>query len=150
MNNLVILGGESKTLDFSEKIAEKIGFKNLYTKKRNEEDLINSTGVPTLSLMKKAGEIIFDKQGIYPDLVIFLNLHAFRRKSQEIDQAISLIKLTSSDSVVSVNKERKPVFKYGDYGLKIINEGRLSDVSLQREMLFSFEGSIYYLGDFIE
>ena len=87
--------------------------------------------------MKKAGNIFFTRKGIYPDIVVFLNLHAFERKSEDIDQSISLLKLTSSDSVVSVLKERKPIFKYGNFGLKIINEGRLSDISLQRETIFS-------------
>ena len=142
LSNLVISGGNQKTLDFAKNVAKKLDYKDLIVDKRSKIELTNAEGVPTLDLMKKAGEIFKNKNDIYPDIVIFLNLHAYQRKSEDIKQSISLLKLTSADSVVSVNKERKPIFKYGNYGLDILNEGRLSDISLQREILFSYEGSI--------
>ncbi len=142
LTNLVISGGNQKTLDFAKNVAKNLNYRNLILDKRSKDELINSEGVPTLDLMKKAGELFKNKNAKYPDIIIFLNLHAFHRKSEDIKQSISLLKLTNSDSVVSVNKERKPIFKYGTYGLDILNEGRLSDISLQREILFSYEGSI--------
>ena len=141
-SNLIISGGDQDTLDYAKLISKKIGYKDLILNKRDKKDLINSEGVPTLELMKKAGKLYKQKNDIFPDIVVFLNLHAYERTAEEIKQSISLLKLTSSDTVVSVIKERKPIFKYGNHGLDLINQGRLSNISIQKEVLFSYEGSI--------
>lgn len=142
ISDLVISSCSDDTLKYANQIAKKIKFEKLLLNKRDKKEIINSAGVPTLELMIKAGELYNKHNGTFPDIVIFLNLHAYKRKSEEIDQSISLLKLTSSDSVVSVVKERKPIFKYGNFGLDLLNEGRLSDINLQREVFFSYEGSI--------
>ena len=97
LTNLVISGGNQKTLDFANNIAKKLNYKDLIVDKRSKDELINPEGVPTLDLMKKAGEIFKNKNHKYPDIVIFLNLHAFHRKSEDIKQSISLLKLTNAD-----------------------------------------------------
>ena len=48
----------------------------------------------------------------YPDVLVYLSLHSIKRKGAHIDKAINMLKLSKTDSVVSVQEERDPIFKY--------------------------------------
>ena len=50
--------------------------------------------------------------------------------------------MTESDSVVSVQEEREPMFNNGKSGLNLINPGRFRDLSYDKERLYRFNGSI--------
>ena len=78
----------------------------------------------------------------YPDVMIYLSLHAIHRTSDHIDNALNILRLTESDCVVSVQEEREPMFRYGKSGLELINPGRFRDLTYDRERLFRFNGSI--------
>lgn len=78
-----------------------------------------------------------------PDIVMFCSLHAVNRKSVHIDDAINLLKLTLHDSVVSVQSLRDLVFKHEDSGLSVLNPGRFSGITKEREVLYRFNGAIF-------
>ena len=50
--------------------------------------------------------------------------------------------ISESDSVVSVQEEREPMFYYKESGLNLINPGRFKDLSFDKERLYRFNGSI--------
>ena len=69
-------------------------------------------------------------------------MHAINRKTKHIDNAINNLIVSESDSVVSVQEEREPMFNYGKSGLNLINPGRFKDLSFDKERLYRFNGSI--------
>ena len=73
---------------------------------------------------------------------MFLSLHAINRNHKHIDNALNVLRITESDSVVSVQEEREPMFNYGRNGLEIINRGRFQDLTFDKERLYRFNGSI--------
>lgn len=78
----------------------------------------------------------------YPDIVLFLSLHAPYRKAIHVDMAINVLHVQSCDSVVSVLEEREPMFTHGQQGLNLINPGRFKGLSYEREKLYRFNGSV--------
>lgn len=98
--------------------------------------------VPIRDIMLHAGEYYREVAGTFPDVVTFLSIHAFRRGSKHIDKALNVLRITESDSVVSVQEEREPLFCHGPDGLRVLNPGRFQDISYDRERLFRFNGAI--------
>ena len=84
----------------------------------------------------------YEQNGLFPDIVTYLSLHAINRKAGHIDKALNVLRMTEADSVVSVTEEREPIFSYGKNGLELFNPGRFQDLSFDREKLYRFNGSI--------
>jgi hypothetical protein len=74
--------------------------------------------------------------------MLFLSIHALNRRAEHIEKAINVLRITDSDSVVSVKEERDPIFSHGPSGLKLLNPGRFQDLAYDRERLYSFNGAI--------
>ncbi len=101
-----------------------------------------SNGIPIRDFMIQAAEKYSETKGRYPDIMLFLSLHAINRKSAHIDNALNVLRISESDSVVSVQEEREPMFNYGKNGLSLINKGRFQDLTFDKERLYRFNGSI--------
>jgi len=71
-----------------------------------------------------------------------LSLHALRRQADHIDKALDILRITESDSVVSVQEERSLIFTHGKQGLDLLNPGRFVDLSYDKERLYRFNGAI--------
>lgn len=82
------------------------------------------------------------RHGAAPDVVAFLSVHAPLRTSEHIDKALDTLRITTSDSVVSVCEEREPVFRHGRDGLDLLNPGRFDALTFERERLYRFNGAI--------
>ena len=140
INSIIVSSESNKVLDFSKKLENE-------GKVPSHERLLrisknNSKGVPIRNFMLLAGEKYFEINKSYPDIIIFLSLHAINRNSKHIDNALNVLRITESDSVVSVQEEREPMFNYGKNGLEIINRGRFKDLIFDKERLYRFNGSI--------
>ncbi|MBK1649872.1 glycosyltransferase family 2 protein [Rhabdochromatium marinum] len=98
--------------------------------------------VPIRDIMLSTGEYHRDLHGTYPDVVIFLSIHAVHRSAEHIDKAMNVLRITESDSVVSVQEEREPLFSHGQDGLNLLNPGRFNDLAYDRERLYRFNGAI--------
>ena len=71
------------------------------------------------------------------------NYFLFYGKNEGLkNNAINNLIVSESDSVVSVQEEREPMFNYGKSGLNLINPGRFKDLSFDKERLYRFNGSI--------
>jgi glycosyltransferase involved in cell wall biosynthesis len=137
----VIVSSESqKVLDFSKKL-EKDGKVPAHIRLLRDKDA-KSQGVPIRDFMFIAGEKYSEINKSFPDIIIFLSLHAINRNHEHIDNALNVLRITESDSVVSVQEEREPMFNYGGNGLEIINRGRFQDLTFDKERLYRFNGSI--------
>ena len=89
-----------------------------------------------------AGKKYAEINNSFPDIIIFLSLHAINRNHEHIDNALNVLRITESDSVVSVQEEREPMFNHGKSGLQIINKGRFQDLTFEKEQLYRFNGSL--------
>ncbi|MBO6577027.1 MAG: glycosyltransferase [Rhodothermales bacterium] len=107
-----------------------------------KSDSTTSRGLPLLALMREGSEAFAKATGQKPDIVSFLSLHAFRRRAIHIEKALSLLRLTESDSVVSVLEEPDPMFRHGPEGLVLMNPGRLAGLTFERERHYRFNGAI--------
>jgi len=139
--NTVIVSSESqKVLDFAKKL-ENEGKVPSHVRLLRDRDA-KSQGVPIRDFMFIAGKRYAEINKSYPDIVIFLSMHAVNRNNDHIDNALNVLRITESDSVVSVQEEREPMFNYGKNGLEIINRGRFQDLTFDKERLYRFNGSL--------
>ena len=102
----------------------------------------NFQNIPINDFMISVGNFYKDSTGSYPDIIIYLSLHAINRRAEHIDKALNNLLISNSDSVVSVQEEREPMFNHGDSGLNLINPGRFRNLSFDKEKLYRFNGSI--------
>ena len=92
--------------------------------------------------MALAGKDYFEEHKTYPDIIIFLSMHAINRKKDHIEKALNVLRVTEGDSVVSVEEEREPMFSYSKSGLDLINPGRFQDLIFNEERLYRFNGCL--------
>jgi glycosyltransferase involved in cell wall biosynthesis len=136
----VVVSSESQAvLNFSKTLEDRLQLKHLR--------LLRPHGVENVSLkpqaiLEHAVEKFKEERGWFPDILIFLSIHAPLRQSVNIDKAIDILILTMSDSVVSVNQEREPMFRHGKRGLELLNPGRFEGLAYEREHLYRFNGAI--------
>ncbi len=98
--------------------------------------------VPIREILLHAGQSHRTQHGTFPDMITFLSIHAVRRRAEHVDKALRMLRITESDSVVSVQEEREPVFSHGTDGLRLLNPGRFHALSYDRERLYRFNGAI--------
>ena len=130
-----------QVLDYSKHLEDE-GKVPKHIRLKRSKDIKTSKNIPIHDFMLKAGRYYQELNGITPDVVTFLNLHAVYRQTKHIDAALNVLKITESDSVVSVQEEREPMFSHGKHGLDLINPGRFKDLAFDRERLYRFNGSI--------
>ena len=122
IDELVVSSKSKDVLNFSKKLEIENKVLPHLRLHRTEENSTNT--IPISDFMISAADIYFKGRKQYPDIVVYLSLHAINRKSIHIDKAINNLILTESDSVVSVQEEREPMFNNGNSGLNLINQGR--------------------------
>lgn len=102
----------------------------------------DNTKLPIWDILLHAGRYYQQRNGSSTDIILFLSIHALNRRAEHIEKAINVLRITQSDSVVSVKEERDPIFSHGPSGLKLLNPGRFQDLAYDRERLYSFNGAI--------
>ena len=140
IDTLIVSSESQKVLDYSLQLEEQGKVPNHFRLKRERSK--NTKNIPIRDLMFQAGEYYSEINNSYPDIMIFLSIHAIHRKRDHIEKALNVLRVTESDSVVSVREERDPMFKYQESGLKLINPGRFRDLVFDEERLFRFNGSL--------
>tara|TARA_B100001250_G_scaffold414129_1_gene450828 strand:+ start:1101 stop:2486 length:1386 start_codon:yes stop_codon:yes gene_type:complete len=140
INELVVYSESKNVLKYSEELEKKkIVPKHLRLLRKKTSAQNN---IPVTDFMKTAGDLFFKKNGKYPDIIIYLSLHAVNRRKSHIENALNVLLISESDSVVSVQEEREPMFKFGVSGLELINPGRFKNLSFDKEKLYRFNGSL--------
>ena len=139
ISHLLISSESNGVLDFSKQLEEKEIVPNhfRFLRKPNE-----SNNIPIIDFLKSAGDFYKKELNEYPDILIYLSLHAINRNANHIDKAINNLIISESECVVSVQEEREPMFNISKSGLNLINPGRFRDLSFDKERLYRFNGSI--------
>ncbi len=140
ITSITVSSESTKVLDFAKKLENDGKVPSHDRLLRNSENKLK--GVPIRDFMLLAGKRYFEMNKSYPDIIVFLSLHAINRTSKHIENALNVLRITESDSVVSVQEEREPMFNFGKNGLEIINRGRFQDLIFDKERLYRFNGSI--------
>jgi CMP-N-acetylneuraminic acid synthetase len=125
-------------LDYAQAIEERIGCAPLHIlRSTDESEVFNPQGI-----LMQAAEAFRSERGIFPDIILFLSIHAHMRKPEHIATAIDMLVVTNADSVVSVTQERQPMFAHGRNGLELLNPGRFEGLEYEKENLYRFNGSV--------
>ena len=140
INELVVYSKSQNVLDFSKELEKDNKVPRHKRLLRDEDEISNN--IPISDFMFSVGNFYAKEYGEYPDIVIYLSLHAINRRKVHIDKAINNLLISDSDSVVSVQEEREPMFNHGKSGLNVINPGRFRNLSFDKEKLYRFNGSL--------
>lgn len=110
------------------------------------------TNLRTLDLSQsqvKISQVISDAvhhletdHGIFPDILVLLNVHCPLRKPTDIRKAVDTLLVYDVDSVISVYEDFDLHFKHGSHGMEPLNKGTLNSLRLERESLYVDNGAI--------
>ena len=140
ITDVIVSSNSKRVLDYSKKLEIDNKVKKHYRFMREKEK--ESRNFPIIDILSSAAEEYFKITNKFPDILIYLSLHSINRKDIHIDKAINMLKISNSDSVVSVFEERDPTFKYNETGLELINPGRFRSLAYDNERLYKFNGSM--------
>ena len=141
INTVIVSSQSQKVLDYAQQL-ETDGRVPPHMRLLRDENENISRNLPIRDLMINAGEYYAEINGVYPDVMAFLSLHAISRRTEHIEKALNVLRITESDTVVSVQEEREPMFSHGEAGLNLLNPGRFQELNYDRERLYRFNGSI--------
>jgi CMP-N-acetylneuraminic acid synthetase len=141
VTQVIVSSQSQRVLDFAADL-EAQGKVPTHARLLRDDSIVNTTQLPIWDIMLQAGQFHEGLNGSSPDIVMFLSIHALNRRAEHIDKAINVLRITESDSVVSVKEEREPIFSHGPNGLQLINPGRFQELAYDRERLYSFNGAI--------
>lgn len=139
VTDVVVSSESSSVLEFAQTLEQSSGRKNLRILR--PPSLGSGTFRPQDILVHAVAEYEV-KHGFQPDIVLLLSIHAPLRECSHVDKAVDVLIITMSDSVVSVNQEREPMFRHGKEGLELLNPGRFDGLSFEKEHLYRFNGAI--------
>lgn len=140
ITDTVVTSDSERVLAFAEQL-ERDGRVPPHRRQLRQTAAVESA-VPLREILSEAAAGYRGVHDSAPDCLVFLSIHAFNRRAEHVDKALSVLRLTECDSVVSVHQEREPVFTHGQQGLRLLNPGRLEELSYVRERLYRFNGAI--------
>lgn len=140
VSSVIVSSSSQRVLDYAEELEFSGAVPTHCRVLRSEKE--ESKNIPIRDLMVHAGEYFCSQSGEHPDAIAFLSLHAVYRQVSHINEAFDVLRVTESDTIVSVKEERDPMFIYGENGLELVNPGRFDDLTYDRERLYRFNGSI--------
>lgn len=141
VSQLIVSSHSQRVLDFATDL-EAQGKVPRHARLLRDNSDKNMTKLPIWDIMLQAGKFHEELNGSSPDIVMFLSIHALNRRPEHVEKAINVLRITDSDSVVSVKEEREPIFSHGPTGLQLLNPGRFQELTYDRERLYSFNGAI--------
>lgn len=141
VTSVIVSSQSQRVLDFAARL-ESEGRVPAHVRLLRDDLGTNTTKLPIREIMQHAGGFYKDSVGVSPDVVAFLSIHAVHRRAEHLEKAINVLRINESDSVVSVQEEKEPVFSHGPDGLELLNPGRFHGLSYDRERLYAFNGAI--------
>ena len=139
ITDIAISSENNKVISFASNLMKEGKVKKHLLCKRGK--FLDATKMPLDLIVKNAAEKYFENYGHNPDIVTYLNLHSINRTCEHIDTSLETLKVTESDTNVSVTEIRDPVFSYKNEGLNLTNPGRFRSLSFDDERLYMFNGS---------
>jgi glycosyltransferase involved in cell wall biosynthesis len=139
VTEVIVTSGSQSVLDYAESL-ERDGLVGAHMRVLRPATW-ESGHLPVVEVLRHASEAYKRKYAAYPDAVVFLSAHAPLRRAEHVEKGLNILRVTCSDSVVSVTEEREPVFTHGASGLQLLNPGRFQNLTYDRERLYRFNGA---------
>ncbi len=79
---------------------------------------------------------------VYPDIIVYLNIHAPLRQAVHIQTAVDTLLLYNSDVVVSVYEDLDLHYLHGENGLQPLSKTRHQQLRIEREALYVNNGAL--------
>ena len=79
---------------------------------------------------------------VWPDILVFLNIHSPLRRPHQIQEAIDTLLLYGADSVISVCEDQELYYVPGAQGLEPLNPAMHHQIKVDRETLYVSNGAI--------
>jgi glycosyltransferase involved in cell wall biosynthesis/CMP-N-acetylneuraminic acid synthetase len=98
-----------------------------------------------VEVMRDAVDHLESDLGVFPDILVTLNVHTPLVRSEDIDEAVDTLLLMNVDSVVGVYEDRDLHFTHGRNGMSPLNSGALNNLYLEREALYVDNGAMRVL-----
>lgn len=140
VTEVAVSSGSSAVLSFAEELVAREAVGEHLRIARS--DALSGPQIRVREILLHAADAYREKHGALPDILMFLSLHAPMRRAMHVDKTIDVLRITTSDSVVSVCEEREPMFAHGRTGLQLLNPGRFDELPLERERLYRFNGAV--------
>lgn len=141
VTQVIVSSQSQRVLDFAAEL-EAQGKVPKHARVLRDDASTSMSKLPIRDIMLHAGQFHKELNGMTPDIIMFLSIHAVNRRTEHVEKALNVLRITESDSVVSVQEEREPIFQHGSNGLDLLNPGRFQDLTYDRERLYSFNGAV--------
>ena len=76
----------------------------------------------------ECAEYSYDLKKERSDIIVYVNLHSYMNSFVHLSKAIDLIRITETDTILSVIEERNPIVKYDDNGISLIGKGKFDNL----------------------
>lgn len=93
-------------------------------------------------VIEEAVEFLEREHDIHPDIVVMLNVHCPLTQPEHIREALDTLLVYNVDQVLSTYEDQELHFRHGRSGLEAMNIGALRGLRLEREALYTWNGSI--------
>jgi len=90
----------------------------------------------------ESAEYSYEQKDERSDIIVYVNLHSYMSSSIHLSKAIDLIRITETDTILSVTEERNPIVKYDDNGISLIGKGKFDNLYHHKDVLYKFNGAI--------
>lgn len=141
VSEVMMVSASQAVLDFALELEAK-GSVGHHKREFREQEPAESLDV--VGTLKFAAEKYYADHEEFPDILLIASIHAIGRTAIHVEEAINMLLITESDSVVTVQEEREPIFRHGLEGIELLNPGRFDGLSLSkdREKIYKFNGGI--------
>jgi glycosyltransferase involved in cell wall biosynthesis/molybdopterin-guanine dinucleotide biosynthesis protein A len=80
--------------------------------------------------------------GVYPDILLFLSVHAPLRRREHVEQAIDSLLLHNVDVVVSAFENLQLHYVHSEHGMEPLNPAMHRQIRVEREAVYTDNGAI--------
>jgi len=116
-------------------------FDDILTLLRPKE--LSGERVLTSEIANNAVQYLEQSEGCYPDIIVYLNIHAPFRCEKQIQKAIDTLILYNTDKVFSVYEDFELHYRHAKNGLNPLYKMRHEQLRIEREALYVNNGAIF-------
>jgi glycosyltransferase involved in cell wall biosynthesis len=135
LDYILVTSDDQKVLDYCSN-----NYQGIYTNLRDME--LSQSYVNLAQVSNNAVHNFEDNFNIFPDILVVLSVHSPLRNAEDIIESINTLLLYDVDSVTSVYEDYDLHLTHGKHGLKVLNNGIMNKVRLEREALYVDNGAI--------
>ena len=140
IDELIVSSSSKSVLDFSHSLQKsaKVDLHLRYLRSESKRDFNFDINKALL----ESAEYSYEQKDERSDIIVYVNLHSYMSSSIHLSKAIDLIRITETDTILSVTEERNPIVKYDDNGISLIGKGKFDNLYHHKDVLYKFNGAI--------